>query len=164
MRSPPIASPIRPPATPTRMSPYITRPLISASPAAIAANRFDKGGKKMKPACRLNIGLALAASAMLAAPAADARITKIVVDTALSQKPTFGGFSWPGVGQYEKIIGTAYGEVNPSDPRNSVIVDIELAPHNASGNVEYSFDFYILKRINLGNGANKVMTEPPNPG
>ena len=107
----------------------------------------------MKPAHRLNVVLALAAGAMLAAPAADARITKVVVDTALSQKPTFGGFSWPGVGQYEKIIGTAYGEVNPADPRNSVIVDVELAPRNLSGNVEYSFDFYILKPISLGNGA-----------
>ena len=118
----------------------------------------------MKPAHRLNVVLALAAGAMLAAPAADARITKIVVDTALSQKPTFGGFSWPGVGQYEKIIGTAYGEVNPADPRNSVIVDVELAPRNLSGNVEYSFDFYILKPISLGNGAHKVMYEPPNRG
>ena len=51
----------------------------------------------MKPVRRLNVALALTASAMLAAPAADARITKVVVDTALSQKPTFGGFSWPGV-------------------------------------------------------------------
>ena len=118
----------------------------------------------MKPVRRLNVALALTASAMLAAPAADARITKVVVDTALSQKPTFGGFSWPGVGQYEKIIGTAYGEVNPADPRNSVIVDVELAPRNLSGNVEYSFDFYILKPISLGNGAHKVMYEPPNRG
>jgi len=113
---------------------------------------------------RLNIALALAAGTMLAAPAADARITKIAVDTSLSENPTFGGYSWPGVGQYEKIIGTAYGELNPADPRNSVIVDIELAPRNARGNVEYSFDFYILKPIALANGAHKVMYEPPNRG
>jgi len=112
----------------------------------------------------MNIALMLAAGAMLAASAADARITKVVVDPGLSQKPTFGGFSWPGVGQYEKIIGTAYGEVNPADPRNAVIVDIELAPRNASGNVEYFFDFYILKPKNLANGAHKVMYEPPNRG
>ena len=113
---------------------------------------------------RLNIALALAAGTMLAAPAADARITKIAVDTSLSENPTFGGYSWPGVGQYEKIIRTAYGELNPADPRNSVIVDIELAPRNARGNVEYSFDFYILKPIALANGAHKVMYEPPNRG
>src|SRR5258708_13773284 len=90
----------------------------------------DEREEKMKPPRRLNIALALAAGAMLAAPAADARITKIVVDNALSQKPTFGGFSWPGVGQDQKIIGTAYGELNPADPRNSVIVHVQLSPPN----------------------------------
>jgi len=30
-----------------------------------------------------------------------------------------------------------------------VIVDIELAPRNARGNVEYAFDFYILEPIDL---------------
>ncbi len=77
----------------------------------------------------------------------DARITKIQITT--KESPTFGGYSWPGVGQYEKIVGKAFGEVDPTDPKNSVIVDILLAPRNASGRVEYSFDFYILKPIDL---------------
>src|SRR6266404_83775 len=119
-----------------------------------------RGGFFMKA----NTLLALAASMVLAAPVAEARITKVVIDPALSQSPTFGGYAWPGVGQYERLIGTAYGEVNPSDRRNSVIVDVELAPRNASGNVEYSFDFYILKPIDLKKGAHKLMYEPPNRG
>ena len=114
----------------------------------------------MKPARRLNI--ALAAGAMLAAAAADARITRIEIST--TESPTFGGLSWPGVEQYEKIVGKAFGEVNPGDSKNSVIVDIGLAPRNSSGNVEYSFDFYILKPIDLSKGAHKVMYEPPNRG
>ena len=80
------------------------------------------------------------------------------------ESPTFGGYSWPEVGQYEKIAGNAYGEVNPLDPQNAVIVDIELAPRNARGNVEYSFNFYILKPIDLKKGADKMMYEPPNRG
>ena len=87
--------------------------------------------------------LALAAGMLLAAPAAEARITKVVIDSALSQSPTFGGYSWPGVGQYERLIGTAYGEVNPSDRKNSVIVDVGLAPRNTSGNVDISLDVAI---------------------
>jgi Alpha/beta hydrolase domain len=101
---------------------------------------------------------------VLAAPAAEARITRVVVDPTLSQSPTFGGFSWPGVGQYERIIGTAYGEVDPRNPQNAIIVDIELAPRNTHGMVEYSFDFYILKPIDLSKGNSKVMYEPPNRG
>ena len=40
----------------------------------------------------------------------------------------------------------------------------ELAPRNARGNVEYSFDFYILKPVDLAKGAHKMMYEPPNRG
>jgi hypothetical protein len=103
-----------------------------------------------------------AAGALLFATAADARITRIQITT--SESPTFGGYSWPGVGQYQKIAGKAFGEVNPNDPKNAVIVDVGLAPRNARGNVEYSFDFYILKPIDLKKGAHKVMYEPPNRG
>ena len=39
-----------------------------------------------------------------------------------------------------------------------------MAPKNVRGNVEYSFDFYILKPIDLSKGAHKVMYEPPNRG
>lgn len=109
--------------------------------------------------------MALAAAlAAAATPPAQARIVRIDVDPARSQSPTFGGYAWSGVGQYEKIVGKAYGEVNPNDPKNAVIVDIGLAPRNARGNVEYAFDFYILKPIDLSKGAHKVMYEPPNRG
>src|SRR5437667_138020 len=93
---------------------------------------------------------------------ADARIVRIQVTA--TESPTFGGYSWPGVGQYEKVVGKAFGEVDPFDTKNAVIVDIQLAPRNAGGKVEYSFDFYILKPIDLSRGAHKVMYEPPNRG
>jgi len=108
--------------------------------------------------------LCSAVAAAFATTLAEARITRIEIDPALSQSPTFGGYAWPGVGQYERIIGTAYGEVDPHDRQNRVIVDVELAPRNARGNVEYSFDFYILKPIDLSKGSGKVMYEPPNRG
>src|SRR5579864_3238223 len=103
-----------------------------------------------------------AAGVLIAAPAADARITKIEI--ASKQSPTFGGYAFEGVGPYEKIVGKAFGELDPNDPKNAVIVDIELAPKNANGKVEYSFDFYILKPIDLSKGNHKVMYEPPNRG
>ena len=108
--------------------------------------------------------LASLAAALFSALPADARITRIEIDPARSQSPTFGGFSWPKVGQYEKIVGIAYGEVNPHDRQNRDIVDIEFAPRNARGNVEYAFNFYILKPIDLKKGAGKMMYEPPNRG
>src|SRR5260370_11147422 len=108
------------------------------------------------------LSLVVVTLALLVPRKAEARLTKFVVTTV--ESPTFGGFSWPGVGQYEKIAGKASGEVNPFDPRNALIVDIQLARRNDNGNVEYSFAFYILKPIDLSKGAHKMMYEPPNRG
>lgn len=113
---------------------------------------------------RRNLLCAGLLATLAAAPLAEARITRIDIDPALSQSPTFGGYSWPGVGQYQRVVGTAHGEVNPRDRQNAIIVDIELAPRNARGMVEYSFDFYILRPIDLTKGNNRVMYEPPNRG
>ncbi|MEO8050827.1 MAG: alpha/beta hydrolase domain-containing protein [Acidobacteriota bacterium] len=91
-----------------------------------------------------------------------ARVKKVQITA--KESPTFGGYSWPDVGQYEKIVGKAFGELDPKDPKNAVIVDLQLAPKNAAGKVEYSFDFYILKPIDLAKGNHKMMYEPPNRG
>ena len=103
-----------------------------------------------------------AALLLVAASAADARVTKIKI--VAKESPAFGGYAFKDVGQYEKLVGKAYGELDPNDPKNSLIVDIKLAPRNARGKVEYAFDFYILKPIDLAKGSHKVMYEPPNRG
>jgi hypothetical protein len=54
---------------------------------------------------------------------------------------------------YEKIIGTVFFEVDPSDARNRVIADLDKAPRAANGRVEFSADLYILKPKAAGNGA-----------
>src|SRR6266566_2540265 len=104
----------------------------------------------------------VAAAAIYATAPAHASVKKIQITA--KQSPTFGGYSWPGVGQYEKIAGKAFGELDPKDPKNAVIVDLQLAPRNAGGKVEYSFDFYILKPIDLSKGSHKMLYEPPNRG
>jgi alpha/beta hydrolase family protein len=110
----------------------------------------------------LSIATAMSAAAMLvAAPVADARTTKLQIT---SRTIAFGGYSFAGVGQYEKIVGTAFGEIDPNDPKNAVITDIALAPRNANGKVEYSHNFYILKPLDLSKGNHKMMYEPPNRG
>src|ERR1051325_10213589 len=105
--------------------------------------------------------LVVAGMAYMAVPG-HASIRKIQI--IAKESPTFGGYSWPGVGQYEKIVGKAYGEVDPKDPKNAVIVDLQLAPKNARGKVEYSFDFYLLKPMDLSKGNHKMVYEPPNRG
>src|SRR6266516_2509749 len=104
----------------------------------------------------------VAAAAICSAVPALARVKKVQI--IAKESPTFGGYSWPGVGQYEKIVGKAFGELDPNDPKNAIIVDLRLAPRNANGKVEYSFDFYILKPIDLTKGNHKMLYEPPNRG
>jgi hypothetical protein len=80
------------------------------------------------------------------------------------QSPTFGGASFGSVGQYELLQGTFTGEVDPSNPQNAVIVDIQNAPRNARGMVTYSADFQILRPINLSQGNHRVIFDLPNRG
>ena len=46
---------------------------------------------------------------------------------------------------HERISGKAYGELDPADPKNAVITDIELAPRNARGKVEYVTTFTLVR-------------------
>src|SRR6266849_7340693 len=124
---------------------------------------------KAKPAARIRVFMSVtftcfivAACGMYAVAPAHARVKKIQITAR--ESPTFGGYSWPGVGQYEKIVGKAFGELDPNDSKNAVIVDLQLAPRNANGKVDYSFDFYILKLIELAKGNHTMLYEPPNRG
>jgi len=47
----------------------------------------------------------------------------------------FGGATYGTAGQYETIAGRVYGEIDPTDPHNTIINDIELAPKNAYGKI-----------------------------
>jgi hypothetical protein len=90
--------------------------------------------------------------AWLASSAVEARVNHIEISR---KEPFIGGQPFGNVGPYEKIVGRFYGELDPKHPLNAVIVDIDKAPRNASGLVEYSSDFYILKPVDItkGNGA-----------
>jgi hypothetical protein len=119
------------------------------------------GSHKRKPS-RSGIAGLLATTILVAAPvAADARTTQIQI---LTRGTAFGGHSFAGVGQYEFITGIATGEVSPTDPHNSVITDLQLAPRNGRGNVVYQHNFYILQPLDSSKSNRKMMYEPPNRG
>src|SRR4051812_1109185 len=85
--------------------------------------------------------------------AIDARVVRLVIE---QREPLAGGVSWGTAGPYERIVGTAHMEVDPRDPRNAVIVDLDLAPRNARGLVEFSTTFFILKPIDPARGNGKI--------
>ena len=121
--------------------------------AAIDSNTF---GRTM---IRL---ISLLGAAALSVGIAEARITRIEITSV--ESPTFDGRAFGRVGPYEKLRGRAYGEVDPTDPRNAAITDIELAPLNANGRVEYSMDIFILKPVDLNRGNHKLFLDMNNRG
>src|SRR5918994_4532877 len=115
----------------------------------------------------LTIAFVCAATTATLTPVAEAHITRIVIDPALSESPAFEGrvFGPDGkVGPYEKLRGKAYGEVDPDDPRNAMITDLKLAPRNARGRVEYSMDIFILKPMALAKGNQRLILDFNNRG
>jgi hypothetical protein len=63
---------------------------------------------------------------------------------------------------YERIIGRAYFAVDPSLAVNRAVVDLDKAPRNADGQVEFSGDLYMLRPKSGGNGT--VLFEVSNRG
>jgi hypothetical protein len=90
------------------------------------------------------------------------RITRL--DLARIESPTFEGRTFGDVGPYEKLIGRAYGEVDPADPRNRVIADLDLAPRNAAGRVEYATDIIILRPVDPARGNHRLFYALTNRG
>src|SRR5687767_3743723 len=58
---------------------------------------------------------------------AAARVTQIKID---SRSPAFANQSFGATGPYEILKGRVFGEVDPTDRRNAIIQDIQLAPRN----------------------------------
>src|SRR6267142_2107181 len=98
---------------------------------------------------------------LLAATTADARVTRIEI---LRTEPFAAGQAFGTIGAYEKLVGRFHGELDPSDPLDAVIVDLDKAPRNARGRVEYSSDFYILRPADLAKGNGALLYDVNNRG
>jgi alpha/beta hydrolase family protein len=94
------------------------------------------------------------------APPAQARITKIVLEAS----PIFTGSDFGSVGPFEKLVGVAFGEVDPNDPRDATIQDIGLAPRNERGMVEYSTDVFVIKPVDMSKGNGMLFYNVHNRG
>ncbi len=78
--------------------------------------------------------------------------------------PAFGGSNFGAVGAYEYLTGTIVGEVDPAHPLNAAIVNLDKAPRNASGRVEYRSAFGLLKPLDLTRGNGWLLYDVVNRG
>ena len=78
------------------------------------------------------------------------------------REPILHGAAFGAAGPYEKIAGVLHFAIDPSLPVHETIADIQLAPRNAQGRVEFSADFYLLRPI--GGGNRRLLLDVPNRG
>lgn len=90
----------------------------------------------------------------LVAPSVRAEVTKIEVKSRAA------------VGQsgYEKVLGTVHFALDPKHSRNRVIVDLDKAPVNGQGRVEFSSDFYLLRPVDTARANGVALLEVSNRG
>jgi hypothetical protein len=113
-------------------------------------------------ACRAAIALLCLSGAPLRT--AQAKALRMVIDTSKTVSPAYGGQSFGAAGQYEKLSGRIYGEIDPNDRRNAIIQDIRLAPKNARGMVEYVATFTLVKPIDMSKASGVMLYDVVNRG
>ncbi len=92
------------------------------------------------------LSLALTASS-------EARVVRLVVEQT---RPVAEGKSFGETGPYQRLDGTVYIEVDPRDPLNKVIVNLDKAPRTPKGLVGFSSPFFILKPADMARGNRKL--------
>jgi hypothetical protein len=89
---------------------------------------------------------------------------KIVRIEITSTEVYDGAKKFGDAGEYIKISGWTYGEVDPNNSLNSVIQDILLAPRNVRGKVEYATQFILLRPMNMSKCNGILFLSLPNRG
>jgi len=97
----------------------------------------------------------------LAAAPVSAEVVRIEVQ---SRSDLVGGQPFGAAGPYEKLSGTIFFAVDPALPANRIVTDLDKAPRNAAGKVEFSSDFFLIKPKNIARGNGAVLYEVSNRG
>jgi hypothetical protein len=84
------------------------------------------------------------------------------------RRPLSDGASFKGpdgeVGPYEELKGRLHFAIDPRHPTNRRITDVELAPRNARGQVEWSADVSILLPVDRAKCSGRILLDVVNRG
>jgi hypothetical protein len=84
--------------------------------------------------------------------------------TVTSRALLAAGRAFGATGPYERLSGTAHFAVAPSAPAYRRIVDLALAPTNASGQVELQAEFCLLRPAEPARGNRRILFDVINRG
>jgi Alpha/beta hydrolase domain len=80
------------------------------------------------------------------------------------RSPILDGREFGRAGAYEKLAGTLRFAVDPGHRLHTQITDLDRAPRNAAGRVEFQGDFYLLKPVEAGRGNRRLLLDVGNRG
>ena len=103
----------------------------------------------------MSVGIMVTAALVFSVVPSSARVTRIIIDATA----TLTGQDIP----YETLTGRAFGELDPSDPLNTLITDIDRAPR-VNGKVGYIATFFIVKPLDLSRASGLMWHDVPNRG
>jgi hypothetical protein len=142
-----------------------------------AAKTDERKGAPMGPNIRNNSGrnnlglsnltrsilglLLLTFTLVFASCIARAEVTRVEIS---SRKEVLGGKNFGATGAYEKLTGKIYFAIDPKNPHNRIIADLDKAPKNTQGRVEFSADIFILRPKDASKGNGVVFLDIPNRG
>ena len=93
--------------------------------------------------------------------AVSAEVTRVSI---ASRAPVANGQAFGTTGPYEKLAGTIEFALDPSDPHNARIVDLDRAPRDSDGRVHFSADLYVLRPVDHVRGNGVLLFEIANRG
>ena len=80
------------------------------------------------------------------------------------RQDVLGGKAFGTVGAYEKLAGKVYYAVAPENPHNRIIADLDKAPRNSQGKVEFSADVFIMRPKDTARGNGVLLFDLVNRG
>ncbi|WP_158883763.1 alpha/beta hydrolase domain-containing protein [Rhodanobacter sp. L36] len=89
---------------------------------------------------------------------------EVVSVDVTSRQPWVGGQKFGQIGAYEVLRGTVHYAIDPRSVSARDIADIRYAPRNASGLVEYSGPFVIIRPVDAARGNHATLLEAANRG
>jgi hypothetical protein len=108
-----------------------------------------------------HLALPLAAALVAGEATAWAQVQRLEIT---SRHAVSDGHAFGRAGAYEQIRGRIHGVVDPDQPRNHIIQDLDLAPRNADGKVEYVATFALMKPVDLRLASGVLMYSVVNRG
>ena len=82
----------------------------------------------------------------------------------VSKTPFAGGISFGSTGPYERLLGTASFAIDPNEKDLPFICDLEFAPRNPEGLVEFKTVLDIVKPVDMSRGNRKLLFDFSNRG